>query len=76
MNGVFAILALFIGFLLLANAENMDTSPEAARAQTETHAAARHHAAKKRWAALAEVLPTPTFEAARWRAWQNNLEHD
>jgi hypothetical protein len=53
MNGMFAILALFIGFLLLANAENMDTSPEAARAQAETHEAARHHAATKRWAALA-----------------------
>jgi hypothetical protein len=72
MNGMFAILALFIGFLLLANAENMDTSREAARVQAETHEAARHHAAT----ALAEVLPTPTFEAARWRAWLDSLEHD
>ena len=76
MNGKFAILTLIIGFLLLANAENLDTSPEAARAQAETQEAARRHAATKRRAALAVVLLTPTFEAARWRAWLDGLEHD
>jgi hypothetical protein len=76
MNGMFAILALIIGFLLLANPDHVERSTEAVRAQAATHEAARRHAATKRRAALADVLPTPTFEAARWRAWLDSLEHD
>jgi hypothetical protein len=76
MIGMFAILALVIGFLLLANEEHVGGSPEAMRAQVETQEAVRHYAASKRQDALAEVMPTPTYEAARWRSRLDSLEHD
>jgi hypothetical protein len=71
MNGMFAILALIIGFLLVANPDHVDRSSEA-----KTHEAARRYAVTKKRAAQAEFLPRPTFEAARWRAWLDSLEHD